>query len=461
MVLDVPTSRDPWNLDRFPLGHSPVYATNEPNASVPLHTGTVELSDGLDTYRKDGTISLVWLPFPRIEIRVEDFSSLRLIENNDEWRMSIPGRSGAWSVFWTRATPTMPGSVKQDSAVGRLFDGGTFDGAELSSVTFHIANGPDYMGAFVRDVNGTGGSMTRLVAVAGPWKITLDAIGEWQKDEARRNLRASGGYAITHVGRMEREDGQPFAGTEVTAPLENFGWLLSFCRAAWTFPLLLVGEGADTHGCRQIWHCPRIDADARHRTWFNMLSSEGFNAFPGLVAKLADATWNEPIRHSLHWYIVCNKPRPVSIEGAIVLQQAAFELLAWTLLVEDRRTMTDKEFSALPASGPIRQMLSTCGIPLDVPSDLNDLLKVAKAENWQDGPHATTEIRNAIVHASPKKRLRIFGHGHDARTDAWILGQWFLELILLRLFDYSGHYSNRLRRTGAQGTEVEPVPWAE
>lgn len=106
-------------------------------------------------------------------------------------------------------------------------------------------------------------------------------------------------------------------------------------------------------------------------------------------------------------------------------------------------------------------MLTTCGIPLDIPPALTDLVKVAKAENWQDGPHATTGIRNAIVHASPKKRARILGHGSDARMEAWSLGQWYLELILLRLFDYNGAYSNRLRLPCWQGTEVEPVPWAK
>jgi hypothetical protein len=46
------------------------------------------------------------------------------------------------------------------------------------------------------------------------------------------------------------------------------------------------------------------------------------------------------------------------------------------------------------------------------------------------------------------------------RWDAWLLGMWYLELVLLRLFDYEGTYSNRLVREGWIGDEVQPVPWA-
>ena len=437
-----------------------VYGTPEVNEPVPLYRGPVELSADGKMHRKDAEIRLAWLPAPLVELRVDDFFSTRLIGTDDEWRVYVPGRSTAMPVIWTRATPSVPGSGEQGNAVGRTFEEGQLAAARVRYVDFHLANAPAYIGHSVRYGHG-GLRSARALAESGAWRVTLDAIHDWTVNEKRRRLRESGGYAITHVGRLERADGQPFEGGDATAPLDAFGWLVSFCRGAWSFPMLLVAEDADTGERYEVWRCPRIDADARHRSWFNELSIEGFGAYPGVVAKLADSTWNEPVRHALHWYIVCNKPGPVSIEGAIVLQQAAFELLAWTLLVEERKVLSDDGAQKLPASDRIRLMLSTCGIPLGIPSDLDDLLKVAKAENWQDGPHATTEIRNALVHASPKKRARIFGHGHGPRTDAWTLGQWYLELILLRLFDYTGHYSNRLRRGAWQGTEVEPVPWAK
>ncbi len=439
----------------------PLYTTPEANTPVHLYTGSVEIFRTGDTYRKDAEVSLAWLPSPRVEIRVVDFLPPGILDGSDEWRVSIPGRAVSILAHWTSANVSSGTGAEPARTIGRLYDNDTFAGCELNSVVFHVANGTEYIGAPVHHHDGPGASASRAVLEAAPWRITFDAIRQWQGDNTRRSLRALGGYAITHVGRLERIDGRPFTGEDADRLIESLGWLLSLCRGAWTFPLLLAGEDTDSQERRDIWRCLRIDADAAHRSWFNQLSSEGFSAFPGLVARLGDPTWNEPVRHALHWYIVCNKPRPVSIEGAIVLQQAAFELLAWTLLVEDHRVPSEDGIQKLPASDRIRLMLSTCDIPLDIPPDLSDLVNVAKAENWQDGPRATTEIRNAIVHASPKKRARILAHGPNARTDAWTLGQWYLELVLLHLFGYTGHYSNRLRRSGWRGTEVEPIPWAK
>lgn len=440
----------------------PAYHTADVNTPIELYNGPVDIiSNEGTTHGKSGKVSLVWLPWPRIRISVDDFSPVNPFEDKMDWRISAPGRQRARHVSWTDVKMSGGDAAKSPTSTGILRDDDTFAGCRLSAILFHVSNGPEYNGAWVRNLKGKGAGARRAVLQAAPWRITLDAVREWTTDDAHRRLRASGGYAITHMGRLDREDGEPFDGQDADAHLEAFGWLLSFCRGAWTFPLLLVGKDADTHEHRELWRCPKIDAATRNQSWFNRLSTEGFGVLPGLVAKLGDAIWGEPVRNALHWYIVANKPGPVSIEGAIVLQQAAFELLAWTLLVEDRKVLSDDGIQKLWASDRIRRMLSACDIPLEIPTRLDDLLKVAKAENWQDGPRATTEIRNAIVHSSPKKRARILAHGPDARTDTWILGQWYLELVLLKLIGFTGRYSNRLSRGVCRGEEVEPVPWAK
>ena len=42
--------------------------------------------------------------------------------------------------------------------------------------------------------------------------------------------------------------------------------------------------------------------------------------------------------------------------------------------------------------------------------------------------------------------------------DALRLGQWYIELILLKKFDYHGRYRNRLTIDGE--SPFEKVPWA-
>jgi len=193
-------------------------------------------------------------------------------------------------------------------------------------------------------------------------------------------------------------------------------------------------------------------------SWFNHYSVQGFEAFPVFFQRLGDKTWNEPLNLAIHWYIESNTSRD-NVEGAIILQQAAFELLAWTLLVEDRGILSEDGIQRLPAADKLRLLLSTSGIPLALPSEFQDLLAVAKQYDWMDGPAALTEIRNALVHANPSKRRRILDQSFGIRLDAWQLGQWYLELAILHLCDYRGHYSNRLLRGRWHGDEVERVPW--
>jgi len=69
---------------------------------------------------------------------------------------------------------------------------------------------------------------------------------------------------------------------------------------------------------------------------------------------------------------------------------------------------------------------------------------------------ALTEIRNSIVH--PKKSSFSLAGEVSATYEVWVLGQWYLELALLQLFGYTGHYSNRLiGDTCAE--QVSKVPW--
>lgn len=84
--------------------------------------------------------------------------------------------------------------------------------------------------------------------------------------------------------------------------------------------------------------------------------------------------------------------------------------------------------------------MSHLEIKLEIPARLNNIKNVSKAENWDDGPQAITEIRNAIVHPDPKKRHKGSGASPVVKNEAWNLGLQYLELVLLKLFDYPCAY---------------------
>lgn len=275
-----------------------------------------------------------------------------------------------------------------------------------------------------------------------------------------KQIEAAGGFGITHVGKLERITGGSFSAADAKGIEEALFWFLSFCRGSWVAPLLAVGFDAGGKQVWEEWRKWKIERWRRVGSWFDSWSRVGLvGVFPGFHRRWKDESWNEPIRLALHWYVESNMCAG-GVEGGTILAQAAFELLAWTLLVEDQKVLSEDEFKKLRASDMLRSLLSSCEIPLAIPSSLCELTKSATAHNWADGPHAITEVRNALVHASPKKRKKVLGADTGTRYEAWWLGLWYLELVLLWLFDFRGKYSDRLVRDGGKGQEVRLVPWA-
>ena len=111
------------------------------------------------------------------------------------------------------------------------------------------------------------------------------------------------------------------------------------------------------------------------------------------MAKLRHPVWGEPLKLALYWYIESNM-NAGGLEGSIILAQAAFESLSWTLLVEDEQMLSVDGYKKLNADDAIRVLLAKCDIPRAVPASLSALAATAKEYGW-DTPAAITQIRNA------------------------------------------------------------------
>ena len=94
-----------------------------------------------------------------------------------------------------------------------------------------------------------------------------------------------------------------------------------------------------------------------------------------------------------------------------------------------------------------------CKVRADVriPAMLEEALG---AKNFAHGPHALVTIRNRLIHPKLKNGIP----SSVAQRQAKELGLWYVELLLLNTFGYSGLYSNRLTREWVG--DVEEVPWA-
>jgi histone deacetylase complex regulatory component SIN3 len=110
---------------------------------------------------------------------------------------------------------------------------------------------------------------------------------------------------------------------------------------------------------------------------------------------------------------------------------------------------------ALPPDQPTKSYIPLAErMKPESPPLLKDLQELASKHQWKDGLHALTTIRNDIVH-SKKNIENLETYLYDASD----LGLWYLELVLLAIFDYQGNYHNRLPKYQQNG-EKEPVPWS-
>jgi hypothetical protein len=296
----------------------------------------------------------------------------------------------------------------------------------------------------------------RLTLSGGGWRIIVDQSVNLK--EVKKELRAAGGFGITHVGRLEREDGKLFTAREVCEILDALTWYLSFCAARWTGPCLAHGFTANGEKVWETWHVSRTSPYRQRASWLDAHHTEHFqDPFPGFMSRWLDDAWKEVIHTAIHWYVEANA-QAGSIEGSIVLTQTAFELLASAVLVENCSWLSQDGFDKLSAADRLRLLFLWAAMPTAIPPDLGELTRLAKADNWADSAVAMTMIRNTITHPTRKNREKFGRHPVDARTEAWALGLWYLEMCLLRLFNYRGTYGSRLQQRYMG--QVTPVPWA-
>ena len=135
------------------------------------------------------------------------------------------------------------------------------------------------------------------------------------------------------------------------------------------------------------------------------------------------------------------------MDVAIVLNQSAIELLAYMRV------------GAKPEGQPtgewIKNALTPAGVPTSIPTSCQELIACSSRESFTHGPHATVGIRNSLVHAEERLGEISLDEYHEAKQ----LGLWYIELMLLRMFDYHGPYVNRLGADQSTGN-TKPVPWA-
>jgi len=403
---------------------------------------TLTASSGATTLSASGqgSLSLVWLPNPRLVFQTSAVGVMPLADMEVSVRGATapaPGRVTNMRV----SVGSGVGSQTTGFLAARLNRG---SGRDLRRVLFHVANFPEYTGAVVMGQRGT--VRGRVEFTAGGWTIRLDCR-EGLRD-ILRGVAGLGGYAVTHVGELSRTDGLTFDSADAAPVLEAVGELLSFANCSRTYPLATLGFDTRNRRAWTAWDPPAVAQYATRLRWFDQLDPSCLGrAMAGLWTKWADPDKRDVFRRAV--YLVTDANRR-GVEPGLIVAQAALELLGWQVLVKETGTLTSSAFDKLSAAAMLRRLLGVCSIPLGIPAELGDLATWATSSSIADGPGALTRIRNSWVHPPVRGLLRL---GPET-SDAWLLALWYVDLVTLWWLGYRGDYSARVR-----GGLIEAVPW--
>lgn len=321
----------------------------------------------------------------------------------------------------------------------------------LNSVTFHIVNFPQFasLGKGGRSIVHETKRLGEILLQHNGWKITIQEMPE--TEELIDKLKGSGGFGITHVGFLERKDGESFSAADSEAVLQNLYLFLSFVRGAWSSPLLPVGFNQAGQRVYEDWGIRITTPWEPRSSWFDTHHGEWLAPlYSPFVSLLHCGELGRSVTNALYWYLRSNRGgEGAGIDSGIILGQAALERITTSYLDEQGYVAPGKD----NAAERLRETFSRLQISAEISDGTPSLLQ-HKGSAWKDGPEAITKIRNELVH--PKGRLP-FKVG-AVIPDAWRLSQRYVELLILRLAGYEGDHSNRL--TARWIGQVEPVPWA-
>ncbi len=318
----------------------PEYTTPDINSPICLYKGSLKLHDCSGESPGEGAVNFVWFPKPQIkfEFKVDPEHRERLIRSAQEDLKKSRGEIE--NLDLSRCTPVNPTDLFGNASITlssnpesyipvlptRSYHGdasgivtesiqqiiGSRQCSELSYILFHIVN---FDLKLIDKEN-------PLILRAEDWQITLGALTTTEKH--CDVLKNEGGFAITHVGRLEKVNGQHFSGEDVVDFLDTVSYFLSFARG-FQIPIILpVGYNLNGEKCWEYWG--RRSATAWHgvSSWFPTDQSQILaEIFPGFLQWWRD--WGDPARVALTWYLEsCS--REGFVEEAVVLTQVALEL---------------------------------------------------------------------------------------------------------------------------------------
>ena len=440
----------PPALPIAPLYLHPHSVANEP---LLLHEGPVVVHHAAGTTRGRSTLSLQWQPRTGLRLKM-DLESDDLLDIQGQVRVDIAGGTAATFLSSLRHHFGEDGRSQAAEAGIRFIETGSPD--NFVSMGFQVVNFPDFMARGAVAAPDFGMRLTSVRTSCPGWIVEMAAVEN--SIDIYKSLKATGGYAFTHIGRIRREDGVTFSAADAEPVIGALHSFFGFARGAACGIPIQWGLSFNGTVCWERWGSSVMTAWGDRQPWFdehhgNLLAE----IFPAFFQMHNDADQRPPLKLALHWYMKSSN-RDGGMEGAIILGFTALDLLGALVVVGRAGLLNETKYDDLKAHQKIRALLNVLKVPEAIPAHRKNLVAFAASNNWIDAASALSEIRHGYVHPNAKRRAVVLNAPNLAIFEAWQLCLWYQELALLFLLNHQGDYRNRL--TAEWVGQVEKVPWA-
>ena len=256
------------------------------------------------------------------------------------------------------------------------------------------------------------------------------------------------GYAITQIGTLRQMNGESFPASDGAEILTDLAHLLSFIDGS------LVGfcavRGLNDTGAT-VWEEISAPDITPWRRTEGVVCSRATDCLRQCWQQYLNLTAHEEHRAALHrairfYALACES---VDAGTGLVQAQVALESLSRLVIVSLEQSIPGTTFRRMHASDQVAALVRHMDLDGSVPQRLKDSVPSRARRRWETGPQAVANVRNWVVHGmSITKR----GGEQTVRTGRDIAVQ-YVELVLLRLFGYHGHYWDRVEQ---RHRELEP-----
>ena len=416
---------------------------HEPNQPITLETTDIVEIDG-QSVKLAVHVILQLFPNPTIVIEADELPDL--VFRKKRFKIALASGARLEAMVRTFNPLTCRGSLIPSYQPMNIID----KEVPLRSLHFSILNFPEFFGSqrkWIREGENVHAIPHALVEASG-WRLKI--TGVQNISEVVKMLKRENGYGVTYNGVISRSDGANFTVQKVETLLKALRTFFSFARGASCSLDLVSGKDQNGEQFFVRWGAHYVAPWNSRRSWFRQHGGDDIltELFPRFWSLFNSGDeWKRTILRSIDWYLLSNES---AIHAGIILTQAALERLSFQILGRGKKPEE-------PTGIFFRKALEELNLEPQIPSSCSKLKNIQKTHKWADGPHALVDIRNDLVH--PKNKL--VDISHHVHRDAWNLGQWYIEMILLKTLRYQGYYVNRLAGWHKENEAILPVPWAK